>query len=81
MERKDRPPKRKESTEHNSVGQPATKYLKGGKKEHIPLKMTQQIIQEFKDATYTLYPDAMEQCTPFVIKFCPLDGYPSTGTN
>ncbi len=81
MERKNKPPKRKESIQHNNVGKPATKYLKGRKKEHIPLKTTIQIIEEFKDEAYTLYPDAMEKCTPFAIKFCPLDGCPLTGTN
>ncbi len=54
-QRKNKPPKRKQSTEHNDHSQMASKHLKDNDKASIQLKTTEKEIQDFKTIIHLIY--------------------------
>ncbi len=64
-QRKNKPPKRKESTNHGNQSQLSSKRLKDTSKTAIQLKTTVQIIQEFENSIAPFFPSGLPfNCQP-----------------
>ncbi len=74
--RANKPPKRKQSTDHNNQSQPSTKHLKASKKVSIPIKTTKQVIQDFETAVGQLFEWHRLDIQPTSLFLSPKDGYP-----
>ncbi len=53
-ERENKPPKRKQSTDHNNQSKQSNKRLKDPNKAPIPLKTTKEVIQDFQTSVEPL---------------------------